>query len=284
MSTGAVAAVVVAVLIVIAIVAALTMSRGGGPTGGLKHRFGPEYDRTLAQHGGDVKATRKELSERVKRYAGIERNALSPADRERYAQRWSAVQGHFVEDPGQAVAEADRLIAELARDRGFPAAGSPEHFDALSVHHAHQVQGYRQAHALAEHAGAGGRRATEDLRLALVAARELFNELLAGEPKSAIGRKQAPAVGPAPDSGSGRGTKADAGAGAEAGTEARAVGPEAEPVAAAPAADAGPETDPAPYASPEPVTGGRERQTLGHRFAALTGSSRKGHDDDAERP
>ena len=246
MSTGVVTAIVVAVLIVIAIAATMATTRTT-PAGTLKHRFGPEYDRTLAQHSGDAKATRKELSERVKRYGRLERGALSEQARTQYADRWTAVQAQFVEDPARSVHEADRLIADLAQDRGFPAAGSPEHFDALSVHHAHQVQGYRQAHALAEHAGAGGRRATEDLRQALVSARELFNDLLTTEPKSASSRTRAAEPEPAPEP--------------EAGSEPAAA-EQQDPVAAA----------------DEP-----EHPTLGHRFAALTGSVRKSRDDDAEQ-
>ena len=248
MSTGVVTAIVVAALIVIAIAATLAMTRTG-PAGGMKHRFGPEYDRTLAQHSGDVKATRKELSERVKRFGRLERAALSEQARTQYEDRWKAVQAQFVEDPGQSVREADRLIAELAQDRGFPAAGTPDHFDALSVHHAHQVQGYRQAHALAEHAGAGGRRATEDLRQALVAARELFNELLTGEPKSASSRARTRAAEPAPE-------------------PAAAASEQQDPPTAVDTAD---EAD-------EP-----EHPTLGRRFAALTGGGRKARDDDAEQ-
>jgi hypothetical protein len=273
MSTGMVAAIVVAVLIVIAIIAVVAMSRGGGPTGSLKHRFGPEYDRTLAQHDGDVKATRKELSERVKRYGGLERGALSEDDRAQYTNRWTTVQAHFVEDPGQAVNEADRLIADVAQNRGFPAAGSPEHYDALSVHHAHQVQGYRQAHALAEHAGAGGRKSTEDLRQALVSSRELFNELLTDEPKSkAAARREdepevreVPAAEPAPE--------------AAAEPEARSVDADPDPD---PDADADPSTDP----GTDPETGAREHRPLGKRFAALTGGGRKDQDrdHDTEQP
>jgi hypothetical protein len=174
MSTGAIIAIVAAVIIVAAIIAAVTMQRGaGGP--GLKRRFGPEYERTLARHDGDSRATRRELTERVKRYGGIEQRALPEQVQERYAARWSAIQAQFVEDPAAAVQSADRLIAELAAERGYPAADSPEHLDALSVHHPHYVHGYRDVHA----ATAGdARHGTEDLRKALVAARAMFDDML----------------------------------------------------------------------------------------------------------
>jgi hypothetical protein len=174
MSTGAILAVVAAVIIVAAIAAVVAMQRSAGSPG-LKRRFGPEYERTLAGHDGDSRATRRELTERVKRYGGIEQRALPEQVQERYAARWSAVQAQFVDDPAAAVGSADELIAQLAAERGYPAADSPEHMDALSVHHPHYVNGYREVHA----ATAGdARRGTEDLRKALVSARAMFDDML----------------------------------------------------------------------------------------------------------
>jgi hypothetical protein len=186
MSTGTVLAIVAAVLVAAAIAGALVLAR---ETGGvrLKRRFGPEYERTLTRHDGDERATRQELSERVRKYGAIELRPLDPKSREQHATRWQAIQARFVDEPGAALAEADRLIGGLAAERGFPAPGSDEHFDALSVHHPHPVQGYRQAHALADVPAAGGRRATEDLRQALIAARGLFDELVAGGAESGSG-------------------------------------------------------------------------------------------------
>lgn len=174
MSTGAIIAVVAAVIIVAAIIAVVMMQRGaGGP--GLKRRFGPEYERTLARHDGDSRATRRELTERVKRYGDIEQRELPEQAREQYAAEWSAVQAQFVDDPAAAVNTADALIARLAADRGYPAADSPEHIDALSVHHPHYVNGYREVHA----ATVGeSRHGTEDLRKALVAARAMFDDMM----------------------------------------------------------------------------------------------------------
>lgn len=175
MSTGAIIAVVAAVIIVAAIVAAVMMTQRGDGGPGLKRRFGPEYERTLARHDGDTRATRRELAERVKRYGGIEQRALPAQAQERYTAKWAAAQAKFVDDPAAAVSEADGLIAQLAAERGYPAADSPEHVDALSVHHPHHVHGYREVHA----ATAGdGRHGTEDLRKAMVAARGMFDDML----------------------------------------------------------------------------------------------------------
>lgn len=251
MSAGAVIAVVVAVLVILVIVAAgvLLTRAGGAASPGLKRRFGPEYERTLARHDGDGRTTRRELSERVKRYGGIELRPLSAAARERHAASWTAVQARFVDAPGAAVAEADRLVAGLAAERGFPGAESPEHFDALSVHHPHEVQGYRHAHALAERGPAGGGPgATEDLRQALLGARGLFDKLL---------HEAVPAL------------------------RKGAAQPEPSPTpSGAPPEPAAPESPDGDADVSEPD----RRRPLSTRLAALTGGSRKGQATSPQAP
>ncbi|MFE0319786.1 hypothetical protein, partial [Streptomyces albogriseolus] len=181
MSTGLIIALIV--IVAVAVAAVLTL-RARGPRHGasLKRRFGPEYERAVARHDGDTKAAERELSERVERHGSLRVRPLEPAERERYEARWTAAQERFVDAPREAVAEADRLIAELAGTRGFPAGGQyEEQVAALSVHHAHHVEGYRRVHRVAQahpdgaHDGAAG---TEDMREAMVEARALFEELV----------------------------------------------------------------------------------------------------------
>ncbi|WP_240969664.1 hypothetical protein [Actinacidiphila epipremni] len=246
MSTAAIIAVVAAVIIVAAVVAALVL-RGGGAGPNLKRRFGPEYERTLSLHDGDARATRRELGERLKRYRGIEPRELTAEESERYAARWRAVQGQFVDDPAGALGAADTLIADLAVDRGYPPADSPEHVDALSVHHPHQVQGYRDAHAATLAAGGGHRLDTEEQRTALVAARGLFTELL----RSGTHR------------GAGTPDTAD-------GTQAPTPAPEPERTAE-PAAEQAPDPAEGPVPHDGAADGSKDgHKTLGRRFAALT--------------
>ncbi|ANS64906.1 secreted protein [Streptomyces lincolnensis] len=186
MSTGVIIAliVIVAAVVLIAAVLMLRTRRGhGGP--GLKRRFGPEYDRAVARHDGDAKAAERELTERVERHGSLRERPLEPAQREQYEARWTAAQERFVDSPREAVAEADRLLAELAGARGFPDGGQyEEQLSALSVHHAHHVHGYRRVHQVARTGvrGAGqdgdGRAGTEELREAMVEARALFEELV----------------------------------------------------------------------------------------------------------
>ncbi|GGO59127.1 hypothetical protein [Streptomyces lasiicapitis] len=172
------------VIIAVLVVAAATLvyvvrgrTRGGGGRG-LKRRFGPEYDRAVTRHDGNTKGADRELSERVKRYGSLKEQPLSPAAREQYASQWAAVQEQFVESPQTAIIEADALLAHLARDRGYP---DGEHFEeqlaALSVHHAHYVQGYRSLHTAAR-----GQSGTEEMREAMIEARSLFEALVTEQP------------------------------------------------------------------------------------------------------
>jgi hypothetical protein len=184
MSTGVIIAlIVVGIVVVVAagVFAARTKPSGGR---GLRRRFGPEYQRVVARHDGDTKAAERELAERVRRHGSLHTHELEPAARERYQARWAGAQERFVESPAEAVAEADQLIADLAKERGFPEGSHyEEQFEALSVHHGPHVHGYRRVHRAA-HAPVGGaeesRAGTEELRAAMVEARALFDDLVGG--------------------------------------------------------------------------------------------------------
>lgn len=188
MSTGVIIALIVIVaVVVIAAAVLMTLRARRGPGGqNLKRRFGPEYDRAVARHDGDAQAAERELAERVERHGSLRERSLEPEQREQYEARWTAAQERFVDSPREAVAEADRLLAELAGARGFPDGGQyEEQLAALSVHHADHVHGYRRVHHVAR-AGVGGygeqdgdgRAGTEEMREAMVEARALFQDLV----------------------------------------------------------------------------------------------------------
>lgn len=186
MSTGLIIALIVIVAVVVVAAAVLTL-RARGPYRGahLKRRFGPEYDRVVARHDGDAEAAERELAQRVQLHGDLRTRPLEPAERERYEAGWTAAQERFVDSPREAVAEADRLLADLAAARGFPGGGQyEEQLAALSVHHARHVDGYRRVHRVAQaradgthgtHEGGAG---TEEMREAMVEARALFDALV----------------------------------------------------------------------------------------------------------
>ncbi|MFF5425241.1 MULTISPECIES: hypothetical protein [unclassified Streptomyces] len=192
---------VTAVLILVALLAALVaagvlLRARTGADGGrrsLERRFGPEYDRTLEQHGGDRESAHRDLRERVERYGRIRPLPLEAAVREHYTGRWATLQERFVDAPGQALADADELLTRIAATRGFPEPDRrEEQLAALSVHHPHQVEGLRAL----RHAARTQAASTEEMRRALLGARALFEELTAatssvtGRPAS--GRHRAP--------------------------------------------------------------------------------------------
>ncbi|WPO74072.1 hypothetical protein [Streptomyces sp. KN37] len=177
--------IVVVVVLAAAAFAMLNRRRLNGGGGSLKRRFGPEYDHAVARHDGDTKAAERDLGERVKRHGSLRPRPLDPAAREQYSDRWNLAQERFVDSPREAVAEADRLIAELAGARGFPDAGHYEdQLDALSVHHSTHVHGFRRVHraALDTTGSEEGRAGTEEMRAAMIEARALFDALIADEP------------------------------------------------------------------------------------------------------
>ncbi|OEJ38879.1 hypothetical protein AR457_24030 [Streptomyces agglomeratus] len=173
-----IALIAVVVVLLVAVFLVAGPGKGGGGRG-LKRRFGPEYDRVVAHHDGDTKAAERELEARVKRHGSLEPRPLTPEIREQYVARWAGVQEQFVDSPQRAVAEADRLLARLAADRGFPADNQyDEQVSALSVHHADKVQGYRRVHRAAHTENSS----TEQMREAMLDARELFETLVTAKP------------------------------------------------------------------------------------------------------
>ena len=110
---------------------------------------------------------------------------LSPEAQEKYSSSWRDVQGRFVDDPGGAVNEADGLVTDVMRDRGYPIDDFEQRADDISVDHPDVVQNYRAAHAVHAKASDGnGGASTEDLRQGFVHYRALFTELLEAPERS----------------------------------------------------------------------------------------------------
>jgi hypothetical protein len=142
----------------------------------LQQRFGPEYDRAVAELGGRAKAE-SALKEREKRVEGLEIVALTPAEAARFTQAWAAVQGRFVDNPKAAVVQADQLVRELMLKRGYPTGDFERRAADISVDHPALVETYRAAQAIAAR-NERGEADTEALRKAVVHYRALFDELL----------------------------------------------------------------------------------------------------------
>lgn len=142
----------------------------------LRARFGPEYERLVAETGSQAEAE-KVLENREERSRKIIIRPLPVGDREYFAQAWRTLQARFVDAPGDAVVEADQLVDKLMAQRGYPTGDFEQQADDISVDHPRVVQNYRAAHAIAERQRSG-RASTEDLREAVVQYRTLYEELL----------------------------------------------------------------------------------------------------------
>lgn len=166
--------VIIVALIVLAIIVAAVSRQQSHRR--LEHRFGPEYDRTVTATG-DRAAAARELHDREKRRRRFERRELDPAVRNRFRERWRAIELRFVDEPAACVREADALVNEVMVKRGYPMDEFDQRSDDLSVDYPALVDNYRQAHRIAN-ANERGTASTEDLRKALVYYRSLFAELL----------------------------------------------------------------------------------------------------------
>ena len=142
----------------------------------LHDQFGPEYARTVEQ-ADSRKAGEQALVEREERRQEIDVRPLSGDARERYADRWRDVQARFVDDPGGALHDADRLVEHVMADRGYPVEDFEQRAEVVSVDHADLVAGFRAAHDTYLRQMSGGV-TTEELRHALVDYRSLFEELV----------------------------------------------------------------------------------------------------------
>jgi hypothetical protein len=186
MSTGAIVAVVVVILVVLALLALLL--RAQSQRRHLRQRFGPEYERAL-QERENRREAEKELVGRERRYDQLDIRPLSPAKRDQYRADWRGVQEQFVDAPEDAVAEADRLVILVMRERGYPTDDFEQQLADLSVAHARTLEHYREAHAINQRVGSGA--STEDMRRAMVHYRALFAELLGDDSDRLAGRAQA---------------------------------------------------------------------------------------------
>jgi hypothetical protein len=164
----------VGVVVVLALVAWSVWSRRRSAR--LRQQFGPEYDRTVTERG-DRRSAESDLLDRRKRREELEIRPLEASARRRYLERWRDVQVRFVDMPGNAVAEADALVIEVMRERGYPVDDFEERASLVSVDHPTVVEEYRAAHGVSM-ANDNGRASTEDLREAMLHYRSLFDDLL----------------------------------------------------------------------------------------------------------
>jgi FtsZ-interacting cell division protein ZipA len=165
---------IIAAILIVVIVVALFAARRRRER--LQERFGPEYDRQV-DVSGNRRAAESELAAREKRRSKLEIRPLDPDARDRYLVSWREVQAKFVDSPEKAVGEADQLVGDVMRERGYPVEDFEQREADISVDHPQVASEYRAAHGISL-AQRHGQASTEDLRQAVVHYRALFEELL----------------------------------------------------------------------------------------------------------
>jgi hypothetical protein len=168
---------VIVVVAVVVVVALAALALGRGRSAALKRRFGSEYYRTVDEEGGR-RAAEASLRDRAKRRDELELRELPPGARSQFAARWRDVQSGFVDDPRRAVEDADRLVQEVMRQRGYPVDEFDERLEMVSVDHPELAENYRVAHAIQGRSDSDSA-SVDDLREAFQRYRALFADLLA---------------------------------------------------------------------------------------------------------
>ena len=108
------------VILILAVLAWLNVRKRRSTTANLRHRFGPEYERAVQEHGWSERKAEARLADREKRVENLKIRDLDPMEHERFCNQWQSVQSRFVDSPKGAVTEADDLVSSLMKTRGYP--------------------------------------------------------------------------------------------------------------------------------------------------------------------
>ena len=102
--------------------------------------------------------------------------ALPEGARERYAEAWRNIEARFVDQPQQAVSDADGLALAAFRERGGREEDLP-----------HDI---REARELARGQNRDGDSMTENLRRAMQHYRSVMEDMLGRDPREGAGRRE----------------------------------------------------------------------------------------------
>jgi hypothetical protein len=142
----------------------------------LQEQFGPEYERSVSE-AGDRKAAEADLRERQRRHGTLEIRDVRPEEHDRFQESWYSIQRGFVDDPMRALKDADELVIEIMRVRGYPVDDFDRRAEDISVDHPDVVRHYREARTVRD-ASSGGAVDTEQQRRALTSYRSMIEALL----------------------------------------------------------------------------------------------------------
>jgi hypothetical protein len=165
----------IAVALVIVVIAAVWYALARKRTERLRAHFGDEYEKVVSDYGDRTRAER-DLADRQKRLSQLQIRPLTAQEQDQFHQDWQNVQARFVDQPPQALSEADRLVTHVLRARGYPTDNFNDRLDAVSAAYPGAIGSYRSACEIMSRQGRVNL-TTEDMRLAMVQYRRLFEEL-----------------------------------------------------------------------------------------------------------
>ena len=168
--------IVIAVVVIVVMLLALRRTYSAASRRRLHKRFGTEYDRTVESVDSRRKGER-DLRAREAEHDELELRPLSDAARDRYVEQWWKLQIRFVDRPQVTVANADSLLTEVMRERGYPVEDFDSKSRLVSVDHPDAVENYRKGHLIYMKT-VEGKASTEDLRQAVICYRALFDDLV----------------------------------------------------------------------------------------------------------
>jgi hypothetical protein len=145
----------------------------------LRERFGSEYDRRVSDLG-DRRRAESELTRSEQRVRKLKTRPLALSDRTRFLDEWRLCQARFVDDPGGAVEDADRIVMDIMRARGYAVDDPYDRIADVCAAYPHHALNYREGcDIMILHRR--GESSTESLRKAFVNFRSLFDEILGGQ-------------------------------------------------------------------------------------------------------
>lgn len=191
---------VIVSLTMIAVVLLVVLAARRRRTKELRGRFGSDYERPVGLTGNRRRAEDR-LADGARRRNELTITHLDPVSRAQFDEDWLIVQSRFVDDPTQAVTEADGLVVAVMRVRGYPVEDFEERAWLLATDHADVVEHYRQARAARTRYLQSGRSDIEDLRQAFTHYRMLYG-VLSGSPEDrSPGPDASTGTAPEPDPG-----------------------------------------------------------------------------------
>jgi hypothetical protein len=169
--------IVVAAAIGAALLLALALLRIRHRRSHLKERFGPEYQRAVADHG--VGGAESRLSGIESERENLSLRDLPPATRDRYLDEWRQAEIRFVSDPRDATRAAERLVVRALHERGYPEGDDDQRLVSLvSADHPDIADRYRHGHEMLDKVD--GAASTESLRRAMLDFRAVLEDVLQG--------------------------------------------------------------------------------------------------------